>query len=149
MSSVNKAILVGRLGKDPEVRMLDNGASVASFSIATSEKWKDKVSGDKKEVTDWHNVVCWRGLAEIAGKYLRKGALVYIEGKIKTRMWEKDGIKRYTTEIVADEMHMLGSSGGNNNNSYTPSGADQHGSSSYSGSNVDNSSPTTTDDLPF
>lgn len=143
--SVNKAILIGRLGKDPECRSLDNGAMVAQFSIATSEKYKDKTTGEKKEITDWHNIVMWRGLAEIAQKYLKKGALVYIEGKIKTRMWEKDGIKRYITEIVADNMTMLGSSGGSHNSS-TPSGGETHGAS---GAIVDDKHSVSTDDLPF
>src|SRR5215212_3656236 len=112
MSGVNKVILVGRLGKEPEVRNLDNGAIVANFSIATSESYKDKTTGDKKEVTEWHNIVLWRGLAEIAQKYVHKGDLVYIEGKLRTRSWEKDGVTRYTTEVVADNMTMLGSKGG-------------------------------------
>src|SRR5687767_8945649 len=112
MSGVNKVILVGRLGKEPEVRNLDNGAVVANFSIATSESYKDKTTGEKKEVTEWHNIVLWRGLAEIAQKYVHKGDLVYIEGKLRTRSWEKDGVTRYTTEVVADNMTMLGSKGG-------------------------------------
>jgi single-strand DNA-binding protein len=107
MSGVNKVILIGRLGKDPEVRNLDNGAVVANFSIATSESYKDRTTGEKKEITEWHNIVLWRGLAEIAQKYLRKGDMVYIEGKLRTRSWEKDGVTRYTTEIVADNMNML------------------------------------------
>ena len=109
MSGVNKVIIVGRLGKDPEVRHLENGAAVANFSVATSETYKDK-SGNKQEQTEWHNVVLWRGLAEIAEKYLTKGNLVYIEGKLRTRNWQdKDGNTRYTTEIVGDNMTMLGS----------------------------------------
>lgn len=107
MSGVNKAILVGRLGKDPDVRNLTNGAKVANFTVATSESYKDKQTNERKEITDWHNVVMWRGLAEIAQKYLHKGDLVYIEGKMRTRSWEKDGITRYTTEIIADNMTML------------------------------------------
>ena len=107
MSGVNKVILVGRLGKDPEVRNLDNGAAVANFTIATSESYKDKTTGEKKEITEWHNVVLWRGLAEISQKYLHKGDMVYIEGKLRTRSWEKEGVTRYTTEIVADNMTML------------------------------------------
>jgi single-strand DNA-binding protein len=146
MSGVNKVILVGRLGKDPECRTLENGAMVASFSVATSESWKDKNTGEKKEVTDWHNVVMWRGLAEIAQKYLKKGAMVYIEGKMKTRSWEKDGITRYTTEVLADNMTMLGGGdrSSSNNSSTTPP--------PYGGSNVGNSestSATASDDLPF
>lgn len=111
MSGVNKVILVGRLGKDPEVRSLESGVSVANFTVATSETYRDRTTGEKKEITDWHNVVLWRGLAEVAQKYLHKGDLVYIEGKLKTRSWEKDGVTRYTTEVVADNMTMLSSRG--------------------------------------
>lgn len=107
MSGVNKAILIGRLGKDPEVRHLENGAAVAQFSMATSEVYKDKTTGEKKEITDWHNIVMWRGLAEIAAKYLHKGDQIYVEGKIRTRTYDKDGIPRYVTEVVADSMTML------------------------------------------
>src|SRR5690606_21709179 len=114
MSGVNKVILVGRLGKDPEVRNLDNGVSVANFTMATSETYKDRTTGEKKETTEWHNIVLWRGLAEVSQKYLHKGDLVYIEGKLRTRSWEKEGVTRYTTEIVADNMTMLGSRGGGN-----------------------------------
>jgi single-strand DNA-binding protein len=108
MSGVNKVILIGRTGKEPEVKHLDNGATVANFSIATSESYKDKTTGEKKEITEWHNVVLWRGLAEIAEKYLHKGDMVYIEGKLRTRSWEKDGVKRYVTEVVGDNMTLLG-----------------------------------------
>lgn len=107
MSSVNKVILVGRLGKDPEVRNLDSGTTIANFTMATSESYKDKTTGEKKETTEWHNVVLWRGQAEVAAKYLHKGDLVYIEGKLKTRSWEKDGVTRYTTEVVGDVMNIL------------------------------------------
>src|SRR6187431_2012325 len=122
MSGVNKVILIGRLGKDPEVRNLDNGAVVANFSIATSESYKDRTTGEKKEITEWHNIVLWRGLAEIAQKYLRKGDMVYIEGKLRTRSWEKDGVTRYTTEIVADNMNMLSpkTGGGSPSSDYAP-----------------------------
>jgi single-strand DNA-binding protein len=109
MSGVNKVILVGRLGKDPEVRNLENGATVANFSMATSETYKDKTTGERKEITEWHNVVLWRGLADIAAKYLHKGDQVYIEGRLRTRSWEKDNVTRYTTEIVGDNMTLLGS----------------------------------------
>ena len=106
--SVNKVILIGNLGKDPEVRHLENGAVVANFSIATSEVYTDKSTGDKKEITDWHDIVVWRGLAEVAEKYLKKGYKVYIEGKIKKRSWQdKENITRYTTEIIADELNIL------------------------------------------
>jgi len=111
MSGVNKVILVGRLGKDPEVRHLESGASVANFPIATSESYKDRNTGERKEITEWHNIVLWRGLAEVAEKYLKKGDMVYIEGKLRTRSWEKDGITRYTTEVVGDSMTMLGTKG--------------------------------------
>jgi single-strand DNA-binding protein len=106
--TVNKAILVGNVGKDPEVRRLENNGVVASFPIATSESYTDKTTGEKRETTDWHNVVVWRGLAEICEKYLKKGMKVYIEGKIRTRSWQdKESQTRYTTEIIADEMTIL------------------------------------------
>jgi single-strand DNA-binding protein len=107
MSGVNKVILIGNLGADPEIRHLQNGVSVANFRIATSETFKDKNTGEKREQTEWHSIVAWRGLAEITEKYLKKGSKVYIEGKLRTRKWEKDGIDRYTTEIMADEMTLL------------------------------------------
>lgn len=112
MAGVNKVILLGNLGKDPEVRHLENGTPVASFSIATSETYKDRNSGERIEKTEWHNIVLWRGLAEVAEKYLHKGDQVYIEGKLRTRSWEKEGVTRYTTEIVADNMNMLGKRSG-------------------------------------
>jgi single-strand DNA-binding protein len=145
MSGVNKVILVGRLGKDPEVRNLENGAVVANFSVATSESYKDKTTGEKKEITEWHNVVLWRGLAEIAQKYLHKGDMVYIEGKLRTRSWEKEGVTRYTTEIIADNMTMLSSKGssGSSSGSYTP--AETTADSYRAHAPVDSS----TDDLPF
>jgi len=106
--SVNKVILIGNLGKDPEVRRLENGAVLASFSIATSESYIDKQSGDKKEITDWHAIVLWRGLAEVAEKYLVKGTKIYVEGKLKKRSWQdKEGLTRYSTEVVGDEMTIL------------------------------------------
>jgi single-strand DNA-binding protein len=112
MAGVNKAILIGNLGRDPEVRYTQEGAAVATFSIATSEEWKDRNTGEKRERTEWHRIVAWRRLGEICGEYLSKGRQVYIEGRIQTREWEdKDGIKRYTTEIVADKMQMLGPRG--------------------------------------
>ena len=109
MASVNKVILVGNLGKDPEMRYLPNGDAVANITLATTDTWKDKQTGEKREATEWHRVVFFRKLAEIAGQYLKKGAPVYIEGSLKTRKWEKDGHTNYTTEIVADTMKMLGS----------------------------------------
>jgi single-strand DNA-binding protein len=106
--SVNKAIIIGNLGKDPEVRMLENGVKLARFTVATSESYQDKSSGERKEITDWHNIVVWRGLADIAENYLKKGMKVYIEGKIKSRQYQDEtGATRYTTEIVADNFTML------------------------------------------
>ncbi|MDH5474408.1 MAG: single-stranded DNA-binding protein [Cyclobacteriaceae bacterium] len=113
MSGVNKVILVGRLGKDPEVRHLESGVGVANFSVATSEVYKDRNTGERKEVTEWHNVVLWRGLADVAEKYLKKGDMVYVEGKLRTRSWEKDNVTRYTTEVVGDNMTMLSTKGSN------------------------------------
>jgi single-strand DNA-binding protein len=113
--SINKIILVGNLGKDPEVKKSSNGESVAYVTIATTERYKDK-SGVKQEKTEWHNLVFFRRLAEIAGQYLRKGSHLYIEGKIQTRKWQtKEGQDRYTTEIIVSEMEMLGSKGGVSN----------------------------------
>ncbi len=107
--SVNKAIIVGNLGADPEVRYLTNGDAVANISIATSESWKDKQTGEKVEKTEWHRVVMFRRLGEIAGQYLKKGSKVYIEGKLQTRKYDKQGIDTYSTEIVANQMQMLDS----------------------------------------
>jgi single-strand DNA-binding protein len=110
---VNKVILVGNLGRDPEVRYSPNGQAVANVTIATSDSWKDKTSGEKQERTEWHRIVFFGRLAEIAGEYLKKGAQIYVEGRLQTRKWQdKDGHDRYTTEIVANEMQMLGSRGG-------------------------------------
>jgi len=108
MSGVNRTILVGRLGQDPELKYFQDGSAVCNFSVATSEEWKDKATGEKKQKTEWHRVAAFRRLAEICGEYLTKGKLVYIEGKIQTRDWQdKDGNKRYTTEIIASNMQML------------------------------------------
>jgi single-strand DNA-binding protein len=149
MSGVNKVILVGRLGKDPEVRTLESGAVVATFSMATTEAYKDKVTNERKEITEWHNIVLWRGLAEVAAKYLHKGDLVYIEGKLRTRSWEKDNVTRYTTEILGDNMTMLSSKpGGSSNSEYSPSSTQPKNM----GNAEDVSKPSsdnTTDDLPF
>lgn len=108
MASVNKVILVGNLGKDPETRYLPDGGAVTNISLATTESWKDKASGEKKEKTEWHRVGFFGKLAEIAGEYLKKGSQVYVEGRIQTREYEKEGVKRYSTEIIADRMQMLG-----------------------------------------
>jgi len=109
MASVNKVIIVGNLGRDPEVRYSPDGAAICNVSIATTSQWKDKASGERREETEWHRVVFYNRLAEIAGEYLRKGRSVYVEGRLKTRKWQdKEGQDRYTTEIVADQMQMLG-----------------------------------------
>jgi len=126
MSGVNKVILVGRLGGDPEVKTLESGTKVAKFSLATTERYKDK-EGNQQENTEWHNVVLWRGLADVTERYMKKGDQVYIEGRIKSRKWtDKDGVERYFTDIVADNMTMLGgpsggsSSGGGQSQSSAP-----------------------------
>jgi single-strand DNA-binding protein len=109
MASVNKVTLLGNLGADPEMRYMPNGDAVANLRIATTESWKDKQTGEKKEITEWHRVVFYRKLAEIVGQYLKKGASIYVEGRIRTRKWQgQDGQDRYTTEIEANEMQMLG-----------------------------------------
>jgi len=116
---VNKVILIGNLGADPEVRYMENGDAIANIAIATSETWKDKESGEAQERTEWHKVVFFKGLAKIAGDYLKKGSKVYVEGSIRTRKWQdKDGQDRYTTEIVGKELQMLGDkvSGGDGGN---------------------------------
>lgn len=131
---INKVILVGNLGKDPEVRYMANGQAVANVTIATSESWKDKNTGEQHEKTEWHRVVFWRRLAEIVGEYLKKGSKIYVEGKLQTRKWQDNqGQDRYTTEIVASEMQMLDSRGGGG----------QGGDNQSSGSNnySDNSPP--------
>ncbi|ATI15719.1 putative single-stranded DNA-binding protein [Bordetella phage vB_BbrM_PHB04] len=110
MSSLNKVQLIGRLGADPEVKYMQSGDAVCNFSLATSETWKDKASGEKKEATEWHRITMYGRVAEVAGEYLRKGSLVYLEGKNKTRKWtDKEGIERYTTEVHCNQMTMLGS----------------------------------------
>lgn len=125
MASVNKVILVGNLGRDPEVRYMPNGEAVANFSIATTDSWKDK-AGNKQEKTEWHNIVMYRKLAEIAGEYLKKGRPVYIEGRLQTRKWEKDGVTRYTTEIIADSMQMLGGKDGGDQGEDRPERNTEH-----------------------
>ena len=130
MASVNKAILVGHLGQDPEVRYMTNGDAVATVSIATSESWKDKVTGEKNEITEWHRVVFFRKLAEIVGQYLKKGSAVYVEGRIRTRKWkDKEGQERYTTEIEADEIKMLGGKPREEGTESAPQGPKQHATS--------------------
>ena len=126
MASVNKVIIIGNLGRDPEVRYTPNGSAVCNVSVATTRTWKSKDSGDKNEETEWHRVVFYDRLAEIAGEYLKKGRSIYVEGRLKTRKWQdKDGAEKYTTEIIAEEMKMLGGREG------MGAGADEGSSSSY------------------
>ena len=143
-SGINKVILVGNLGQDPEVKYTAGGAAVTTLSLATSESWKDKDTGSDQEKTEWHRVVLWRRLAEIAGEYLKKGSKVYIEGQLQTRKWEQDGQTRYTTEVVGRDMQFLDSRGSSSSDS-----------SSYDDINQDVSSQNlpdsgiTDDDIPF
>lgn len=110
MASINKVIVVGNLGRDPETKYMPSGDAMTNIAVATTDKWKDKASGEQKEATEWHRIAMFGKLAEIAGQYLKKGSQVYIEGKLKTRKWtDKEGVEKYTTEIIADTMQMLGS----------------------------------------
>jgi len=147
---VNKVILIGNLGQDPEVRYMPNGGAVCNISVATSEAWKDKNSGEDQEKTEWHRVVMFRRLAEIAGEYLKKGSKVYLEGKLQTRKWQdQQGQDRYTTEIVADQMQMLDSRGGSAD--FAPSQSNQPSqSATRSAPEPERSSNTGfEDDIPF
>lgn len=122
MASVNKVILIGNLGRDPETRYMPNGEAVTNITLATTESWKDRTSGERQEKTEWHRVTFYRRLAEIAGEYLKKGSQVFIEGRLETRKWtDKEGKDRYTTEIIASEMKMLGSRAGAGAPSYDAS----------------------------
>ena len=119
---VNKVILVGNIGKDPETRYMPNGDAVTNVTLATSESWKDKNTGEQKELTEWHRVTFYRKLAEIVAEYVKKGSKLYVEGALRTRSWEQDGVKKYSTEIIASDMQMLDSRGG---------GGDSDGGGSY------------------
>ncbi|BAZ95049.1 single-strand DNA binding protein [Thiohalobacter thiocyanaticus] len=138
---INKVILVGNLGKDPEVRYMPSGGAVANVTLATSDQWKDKQTGEQRERTEWHNVVFYQRLAEIVGEYLKKGSQVYVEGSLRTRKWQdKNGNDRYTTEIIASEMQMLGGRGGgggggsaNYNSNRAPAAAESQGGGSSGG----------------
>ena len=160
MASVNKVILVGNLGRDPETRYATSGAAICNVTIATSRQWKDKTSGEKKEETEWHRVVFYDRLAEIAGEYLKKGRPVYVEGRLKTRKWQdKEGQDRYTTEIIAEEMQLLGSrdsGGGGGGGGGSPSGDVEFGTAGGApkggGAKGGGSKPKTDDfddDIPF
>jgi single-strand DNA-binding protein len=143
-SGINKVILVGNLGQDPEVKYTAGGAAVTTLSLATSESWKDKDTGSDQERTEWHRVVLWRRLAEIAGEYLKKGSKVYIEGQLQTRKWEQDGQTRYTTEVIGRDMQFLDSRGNSSasSSSYEDNNQDM-GSQSMPDSGI------TDDDIPF
>lgn len=142
--SINKVILVGNVGRDPEVRYLDKNVAVANFTLATTERGYTTQSGTQvPDRTEWHNIVAWRGLAELAEKYIRKGSQLYVEGKIQTRSWEKDGVKRYTTEIYADTIQLLGKRSDNPESPQAPQSFATDGSASApSPTNIE-------DDLPF
>ena len=147
---INKVILVGNVGTDPEVRYMPSGGAVTNITLATSESWKDKQTGQPQERTEWHRLVFFNRLAEIAGEYVRKGSKLYVEGSLRTRQWEQDGVKRYTTEIVANEMQMLDSkpnqNQANNGQSRLATQAPaQHGTPTQP--NIDNGFPD--DDIPF
>ena len=144
---VNKVIIIGNLGNDPEVKYMPNGGAVTNVTVATSESWKDKASGEQKEKTEWHRVVFFKRLAEIVGEYLKKGSKVYIEGKLQTRKWQdQSGNDRYTTEIIAHEMQMLDSRGTNPANSTGQAPAQQ----AQTGSQQTNQAvPDFDDDIPF
>ena len=142
---INKVILVGHLGADPEVKYMPSGSAVANVSLATTESWKDKQSGEKQERTEWHRVVFFSRLAEIAGEYLRKGSQVYVEGRLQTRKWQdKNGQDRYTTEIVANDMQMLGGRGGMGSGDFSSAGE-----SSPSVSTAPATANDFDDDIPF
>jgi single-strand DNA-binding protein len=144
---INKVILVGNLGQDPEVRYMPSGGAVCNISLATTDSWKDKNSGEKQERTEWHRVVFFNRLAEIAGEYLRKGSQVFVEGRLQTRKWQdKDGQERYTTEIVASDMQMLGGrSGGSNFDDPPP----RNSGSSTQAARQEPSTEDLDDDIPF
>lgn len=147
MASVNKAIIIGNIGKDPEIRYMPDGGQVAVINIATTKKWKDKNTGESKEITEWHRVVFYRNLAELAGEYLKKGKQVYIEGRLETKEYtDKQNIKRYITQIIAETFQMLGSkpSDSSQNTTSTPAQASA-GSSSSANSGFDDMD----DDIPF
>lgn len=152
--TLNKVMLIGNVGKDPEVRHLENNLTYASFTLATTERYKDR-SGELKDATEWHNVVCWRNLAELADKYIRKGSQLYIEGKLKTRSWDDaNGQKRYTTEILAENIRLLGKRADESNMQKTQSGAFKGTSSMPAAGDVSSSpssstTPEDSDDLPF
>ena len=150
MASVNKVILVGNLGADPESRYMPNGDAVVNIRLATTESWKDKASGEKREATEWHNIVAFRKLAEICGQYLAKGSSVYIEGRIKTEKWQdKEGNDRYTTKIYADEMKMLGGKRDGEQRASSDDGSSRPASNAPQGAPAAGGFNDIEDDIPF
>ena len=147
MASLNKVILIGNTGKDPEIRYMPNGKPVASFSIATSESWKDKATGEKKESTEWHNCTAFDKLAEIIGQYVKKGQPLYVEGRIKTEKYTKDGVEKYSTKILVNEMKMLGGGKGEGGAKTAPQQGGYSGGSG--GSNTTTAASTFDDQIPF
>lgn len=149
MEDLNRAMIIGRLGRDPEIRYTQDGKAVANFSLATSLKWRDKQSGDMKERTEWHRIVAFGKLGEICGEYLSKGKQVFIEGRLRTRSWEKDGVTRYTTEIEATNMQMLGGrdSADTGRAAASPSTAGQMADQGYPDPGYNND--VKDDDIPF
>ncbi len=144
---INKVIIVGNLGQDPETRYMPSGSAVTNFTVATNESWKDKQTGEQKDRTEWHRVAMFGRLAEVAAEYLRKGSQVYIEGKLRTRKWQdRDGKDRYTTEIIADEMQMLGGRGGGGS---APMGSDSVPASAPAGAPPAPPADDFDDDIPF
>jgi len=152
MAGLNKVMLIGNLGRDPETSVYEGNVKRVTFTLATSETYKDK-SGNKVTQTEWHNIVCWRGLAEIAGQYLKKGMQVYVEGKIRTHSWEDNGVKKYATDILADTFQMIGPRNANEGGEqYAPPAASSDHSSAPAAPAQPSSAPAVTpeeDDLPF
>jgi len=153
---INKVILIGNLGRDPETRYTQGGGSaVCNFSVATTESWRDRQSGEQQERTEWHNVVCFARLAEIAGEYLKKGSKVYIEGSLRTSSWEQDGQKKYRTEVMARELQMLDGRGGSGDMGGAPSGFERSQPSQANAPGPKDNAPTLSDaddfddDIPF
>lgn len=163
MAGLNKVQLIGNLGRDPEIRYTPSGVAVANFSIATSETWTDKNTQEKKTKTEWHRIVFWGRQAEVIGEYLSKGRQIFVEGKLQTREWEKDGIKRYTTEVVGREFLMLGQRGDNGGQQNAGGGFQQNTGTPAPGAQQNTANPNTTgfpqggyaggafddDDIPF
>ena len=150
---INKVILVGNVGQDPETRYMPNGNAVTNITLATSETWKDKNTGEQQERTEWHRVTFYQRLAEIVAEYVKKGSKLYVEGRLQTRSWEQDGIKRYATDIIANEMQMLDSRGSGGGGNYQPAQQQPAQQSSGGGSQAAAPAPADMDsfddDIPF